>query len=76
MRLTHCFDTFKEQTMKKIICPQCGEVRNYCMKETVMRYLIFNVNDEAIDATEDREVYIGTVKRCMFCDRKVKIVEE
>lgn len=61
--------------MKHIICPTCGEVKCFGIVETVARMLLFDANENQINTTEDREVYSGTVKRCL-CGKMVKIVED
>ena len=61
--------------MKRIICPFCGEVKVYMLYERVHRGLIFDANDNPCDSTEDITEYASEVKRCVNCNRKVKIVE-
>jgi len=61
--------------MRHIICPTCGEVKQYGIVETVARMLLFDANGNEINATEDRTVYSGTTKRCL-CGKIVKIVED
>ena len=61
--------------MKKIICPVCGVVKNYCLYETVRHALLFDADGEPIGASEDYGVYYGKTKRCL-CGRKVKIENE
>lgn len=62
--------------MRKIICKSCGEISSYCMYERVHRYLFFNADGEPDGSSEDVEEYASDVKRCPYCDKKVKIVEE
>lgn len=62
--------------MKRIICPYCGEVEVYMLYERVHRGLIFDANDNPRDSTEDITEYASNVKKCLICNRKVKIVEQ
>lgn len=61
--------------MKRIIiCPHCGVVRRYAVKETVTRSLLYDADGNSEGATEDVCLYGGKVKRCL-CGRIVKIHE-
>ena len=62
--------------MKKIICPKCGQVDCYYMKETVRRGLIFNAEGKSIDCTDEVGIYNGKIKRCLNCDKEVQVIEE
>ena len=62
--------------MKVIICPKCGEVPNYGKRVTYRYDLIFDADDEPDGSTEPFPVYDGTVKRCLYCDSKIKIIEK
>lgn len=58
-----------------IICPKCGKVEQYCIKESTHRYRIFNKNDELVKTTE----YTGfqyDQPRCMKCGRIVSFYVE
>ena len=61
--------------MKRIICPDCGEVDVYQILETIRRGLLFDVNDECTGETGEFSTYEGKRKRCL-CGRCVKIVED
>ena len=62
--------------MKKIICPNCGEVEYYGIVFTRTSYALYDANDEPCGDTEPRELYYGKIKRCLICNKKVNIVEE
>ena len=62
--------------MKKIICPKCGQVDYYYMKETVKRGLIFNAEEKPIDRVREEGIYNGKIKRCLICDKEVQVIEE
>lgn len=38
--------------MQIILCPKCGKVTRYYIKEQVHRVTIYNENDECVDTTE------------------------
>lgn len=61
--------------MNKIICPCCGEIKRYGMRETCHQTLIFDAEGNPDGATELYSDYIGK-PRCLCCGRMVKIVEE
>lgn len=61
--------------MKKIICPNCGEVDVYGYKETVRHMLLFDVDDAEVFSTEGVTIYESNIKRCL-CGKKVKIIED
>lgn len=56
--------------MTKIVCPNCGEIKEYGLKEVVERTLIFNV-EGCVGSTEDVTLRVG-IPRCLKCDRKIK----
>ena len=60
--------------MKRIVCPICGVVGRYFIKETVTRGLLYNAQGEPEGQTEDVCIYSGKVKRCLKCMRKIEIV--
>ena len=62
--------------MKRIICPFCGEVEVYMLHERVHRGLLFDASDDPCGSTDDVTEYASKVKRCLVCNRKVKIVEQ
>lgn len=61
--------------MKKIICPNCGEVQLYYVVEYVNRRLLFNAYGEGQGADEDTCFYAGRAKRCLYCGRRIKVIE-
>lgn len=60
--------------MKKIICPECGEVSAYGVTETVKRMLCFDAEGNGNGCTEDVCVYGGKARRCLRCLRKVRVI--
>lgn len=54
-----------------IICPKCGKVETYGIKEYVYRITMFNNNDECVGTTEDAGYRYGQ-PRCLKCSRIVK----
>jgi hypothetical protein len=56
--------------MPEMVCPNCGEIKEYGQKEVVERTLIFK-NSECVGSTEDVMLRIG-VPRCLKCGRKIK----
>ena len=60
---------------KKIICPKCGQVDYYWIKEYVYRNGIFNADDECVETTEDIGIKYGK-PRCMVGNRLVKFKEQ
>ena len=54
-----------------ILCPKCGKVKEYGIKEYVHRDSIFNENNECVGATEDVVFRCGQ-PRCLKCDSLVK----
>lgn len=62
--------------MKQIICPKCGVIPYYTNFEIQKVYMGFdadgNENDIALDPMGIRS---STVKRCCYCQSKVKIEE-
>ncbi len=60
--------------MKRIICPNCGEVKKFYILERVHRGLLFNADGEPCGATEDITEYTG-IPRCLNCNRKVRFEE-
>lgn len=62
--------------MKKIICPKCGEIDFYTNFEIQKVYIAFDADGNEIDAAlEDMGIRSSTVKRCCYCQSKVKIEE-
>jgi len=58
-----------------ILCPKCGKVKEYGIKEYVNRVIIFNENDERIETTEDN-VFLHKEPRCLKCNSIVKFFVE
>ena len=59
--------------MKKMICPNCGEIGMYGQKELVERTLLFNA-ERCVGSTEDVTIKVE-VPRCLECGRKIKFKE-
>ena len=66
-------DKVKSKNVKKMICPNCGEVGMYGQKELVERILLFNA-EGCVGSTEDVTLKVG-VPRCLECGRKIKFKE-
>lgn len=58
-----------------ILCPKCGKVKKYGIKEYVYRVGIFNENNESIETTEDIGIRYGQ-PRCLKCSSIVKFYVE
>jgi hypothetical protein len=54
-----------------ILCPKCGKVKEYGIKEYIHRVGIFNENNECVETTEDVGFRYGQ-PRCLKCGRLVK----
>ncbi len=59
---------------KIIVCPKCGKVDRYMIKEYVSRHGIFDADGKTIDTTEDVGIKYGK-PRCYQCNRLVKFEE-
>lgn len=60
----------RKKSVAKMICPNCGVVKEYGQKEVVERTLIFNA-EGCVGSTEDVTIRVG-VPRCLECGRKIK----
>lgn len=58
-----------------IICPKCGKVNKYGIKEFYHRTGIFDERGECIDTTEDVGDKYGQ-PRCLECGRMVKFFKD
>ena len=56
---------------EKIICPLCGIVDSYWMKEVVEHMLIFDKSGECTGSTEDVGIRHGK-PRCIKCNSLVR----
>jgi len=61
--------------MKKIICPDCGKIKEYCVAKQVKRTLYFDANGNPCGTPEDQCVYSWNVKKCPKCGNEVKIID-
>jgi len=61
--------------MKKIICPECGEIPFYIQTETVKRYKKMDGREMPYEDTGDYALNYGVIARCP-CGQKVRIIDE
>ena len=54
-----------------ILCPKCGKVKRYGIKEYIHRVGIFNEDNEIVDITPDVGFRYGQ-PRCLNCKSLVK----
>ena len=63
--------------MKKIICPNCGEVPYYAVNSTERYRLLFDENGEPCGATDAYKARVGRIKFCCQCGVcRVQIIED
>ena len=60
--------------MKKIICPECGEIPFYIQTETVKRYKKMDGREMPFEDTGDYALNYGVIMRCP-CGQKVRIID-
>lgn len=58
-----------------ILCPKCGKVKEYSIKEYVNRTGIFNENDERVNTTEE-VIFLSKPPICLKCKSIVKFYIE
>lgn len=62
--------------MRKIICPNCGEVDYYTNFEIQKIRFAFDADGNEVDVPfEVTSIRSSIVNRCPWCEKKVKIVE-
>lgn len=61
--------------MKKIICPECGEIEYYLMMAIERHHFVYDANGEPMGETDIFPVYESNIKRCS-CGRKIKIIDD
>ena len=62
--------------MRKIICPNCGEVDYYTNFEIQKIRIAFDADGDEVDVPfEVTGIRSSIVNRCPWCEKKVKIVE-
>ena len=61
--------------MKKIVCKKCGEIDKYYTIQRIRQALYFDANDDPCGGSEPDGTYYGTIKRCPYCGKAIKIVE-
>lgn len=59
----------------KIICPKCGEVKQYSSGVYVSYKLILDERKKIVGCTEDYRIKQGKA-RCLKCGRMVKLIEQ
>ena len=59
----------------KIICPKCGEVKQYSSVEYVRHTLTLDERNEVVRCTDDYCIKQGK-PRCVKCGRMVKLIEQ
>lgn len=59
--------------MKKIICPKCGVIPHYTNFEIQKVYFGFDAYGNVEDTSEAIGIRTSVIKRCCYCQSKVKI---
>ena len=59
----------------KIICPKCGELKQYGQKEVVERVLLFDAKGEPLGSTDNIGIRTGK-PRCLICNHLVKLYKK
>lgn len=61
--------------MKKVICPKCGEIRNYVQRTLERWERTIDPNNEE-NGIADLDVVYETKKRCPYCNRVITIKDD
>lgn len=62
--------------MKRILCPQCGEVKYYQRVENEQYVRDYDANGKERETPADPKILYWGAKRCIYCGKKIKIVDD